>query len=59
MVCDPQPTWANAPANFDHIGSALFLLYEMSTESDWIVKAHDGMDARGVGLQPAVEHNPH
>ena len=54
-----QPAWANRPANFDNILQAMFLLYEMSTENDWVVKAYDGMDARGVDLQPKFESHTH
>ena len=53
------PTWTNANANFDNLLNAMFLLYEMSTENDWVVKAHHGMDAVGVDKQPVIEAQAH
>jgi hypothetical protein len=51
-------TWANPPTHFDDIGHAMYSLYELSSQNDWIVKAHHAMDSVGVDRQPVKEANP-
>ena len=43
--------WFNAKANFDHIGNALFTLFEISL-NEWHHIAHDAIDSVAVNVQP-------
>ena len=52
-----QRRWENAPANFDHIGSAMFALFEVSM-GEWHNIAHDAIDSVGVGQQPVQGNSP-
>lgn len=43
--------WINAETNFDHIGNALFTLFEISM-GEWYHIAHAAIDAVGIDIQP-------
>lgn len=50
--------WQNPHANFDNFGEAMFALFALSTNNDWVLTAHRAIDGTGVDLQPAAEYAP-
>jgi len=48
--------WFNPETNFDHIGSALFALFEISM-GEWSSVAHSCIDAVGIDIQPRAGYN--
>ena len=48
--------WANPPANFDHIGNAMYSLFEVSL-GEWSLIAHTAMDSAAVDKQPIRENS--
>ena len=50
--------WENTAAHFDHVGAALFTLFQLSTLEGWVKTMHLGMDAVGVGRAPEKNSQP-
>jgi Ca2+-binding EF-hand superfamily protein len=49
--------WTTPPVNFDRIDTAMYTLYECSSQNDWIAKAHHAMDGTAIDKQPLRENN--
>lgn len=50
-------TWENSKITFDHVGMGYLALLQVATFEGWMEVMADAVDARGVDLQPAREHN--
>eukprot|EP01043_Picozoa_sp_COSAG02_P047092 COSAG02_NODE_4477_length_5322_cov_8.823090_2_plen_1152_part_00 len=50
--------WKNPPVHFDDTMTSMYALFEISSQNDWIVKAHYAMDATEVGRSPVRDTNP-
>lgn len=44
--------WVNKPFNFDNIIEAMITLFVLSTTEGWVNMMFDGVDSRGIGLNP-------
>jgi hypothetical protein len=51
--------WQNPPVHFDDTFTSMYALYEISSQNDWIVKAHYAMDATEINRQPVRDANPY
>ena len=49
--------WKNKQSNFDNIGNSILTLFEMATLEMWLDVMYDGVDARGVDIQPIRDYN--
>ena len=49
--------WENVDSNFDNVGNAMLTLFEMMTTEGWMGVMYNGIDARGVDLQPKSDNN--
>jgi hypothetical protein len=49
--------WENEESNFDNIFTASLTLFEMMTTEGWLNVMYNGIDARGIDLQPKENHN--
>ncbi|XP_066265874.1 sodium channel protein type 4 subunit alpha B-like [Branchiostoma lanceolatum] len=48
-------TWINSKINFDNVGQAYLVLFQVATFKGWIEIMADAVDVRGVGMQPDRE----
>eukprot|EP01043_Picozoa_sp_COSAG02_P025790 COSAG02_NODE_1462_length_12490_cov_71.373820_8_plen_1201_part_00 len=53
-----EAKWRNPPVHFDDTVTSMYALFEISSQNDWIVKAHYAMDATEVGRSPVRDTNP-
>lgn len=54
---DEGHEWVNGKVNFDNFGNSLLGLFEIMTTEGWLQVMHDGVDARGIDLQPKRGEN--
>jgi voltage-dependent calcium channel T type alpha-1G len=52
---DNGGVWENSRSTFDNIMGATLTLFEMMTTEGWLTVMYNGMDARGIGIQPKRE----
>ena len=52
-----ESKWKNPPVHFDDTITSMYALYEISSQNDWIVKAHYAMDATEVNRMPVRDTN--
>ena len=52
-----ESKWQNPPVHFDDTITSMYALYEISSQNDWIVKAHYAMDATEIGRMPVRDSN--
>uniref|UniRef100_A0A0G4H9N8 Calcium-channel protein CCH1 n=1 Tax=Chromera velia CCMP2878 TaxID=1169474 RepID=A0A0G4H9N8_9ALVE len=50
--------WVNREVTFDNCAAALSALFQICTTEGWLGVMADGMDARGIGLQPKENVQP-
>eukprot|EP01052_Picozoa_sp_SAG31_P039814 SAG31_NODE_5605_length_2426_cov_1.841856_1_plen_362_part_10 len=50
--------WENPHANFDDFFEAMFALFSLSTNNDWVLTAHRAIDGVAPDEQPVIEHSP-
>lgn len=49
--------WVNKSYNFDNVINAIVTLFVMSTTEGWINLMSDGIDSRGIDLNPIENNN--
>ena len=55
QICDcvdPSAWGAVLPRSFDNVGTALFLLYELSSTEGWVDYMYATVDSEGVDMHP-------
>ena len=55
FICDcvdPSAWGPVLPRSFDNVGTALFLLYELSSTEGWVDYMYATVDSEGVGMHP-------
>jgi hypothetical protein len=57
VAWDTNPDLAGKYQNFDNIGAAMLVLFEMSTTEGWVNVNFAAVDSRGIGMQPIQDHN--
>ena len=55
---DGVGTWELFSSNFNHVGAALLVLFEMSTLEGWVQVMHLGMDGTEPGRAPKKNNQP-
>jgi len=50
-------SWVNKSYNFDNVINAIVTLFVMSTTEGWIGLMSDGIDSRGIDLNPIENNN--
>jgi TRAP-type C4-dicarboxylate transport system permease small subunit len=53
---DKGGSWVNKNFNFDNVVNAIVTLFVISTTEGWIDLMSDGIDSRGIDLNPKVDN---